>query len=387
MFARRAQGPVLIGADGRRYLDFIMGWGPLILGHNPPAVMRALRAAAGRGVLFGLTHVAEVELAALICDAVPSVERVRFTVSGTEACMTAIRLARAHTGRAKVLIFKGCYHGHGDALMAGSTAGIPPGVAADTVSVPFNDSAALDKALAEHRGAVACAILEPVAANMGVVPPDPGYLAHVRSSVSAAGALLIFDEVVTGFRVAYGGAQERYGIRPDLTVFGKIIGGGLPIGALGGPVHLMSRLAPEGNVYHGGTFAGHPLSMACGIAALRALKPRAVYQRLEETGHRLEQGLREAAARAGIPVVVNRVGSMLTVFFSARPVRRLADAHAADARRFARWANRLRELGVLVPPSPLEAMFVSTAHRAADIDRTVAAAADAYAETARHGTT
>ena len=371
LIVTRGRGARIYDAEGRAYVDFIMGWGALILGHNDPVIRRALQRQALGGTVLGLTHPAEIELARLIAEAVPSVEQVRFTVSGTEACMTAIRLARALTGRTKILMFKGCYHGHGDSAMAGKTKGIPEVLARETITSPYNDREALERVMDTQGTQLACAIIEPVAANMGVVVPEPGYLAQLRALTSRHGALLIFDEVVTGFRVAYGGAQVLFNVTPDLTTFGKIIGGGLPIGAVGGPKHFMQRLAPEGDVYHGGTFAGHPLSMVTGIAALRALKVAAPYAKLDQQASRLAHGLLAAAQRAGLPVQVNRVGSMLTVFFSRQPVNNHATASASDRERFAQWARELLRQGVLVPPSPLEALFVSTAHAARDIDRLV----------------
>jgi glutamate-1-semialdehyde 2,1-aminomutase len=376
VWADRGRGAVLHDAHGHARVDLIMGWGALILGHNPPAVMRAVRAQLSRGMLFGLTSEPEVALARQIVAAMPSIERVRFTVSGTEACMTAIRLARAATGRQKVLSFEGCYHGHSDGLLvkrgsglatlglAGS-AGVPPIIAQETLVIPFNDGAALDAAVAQFGDELACAIVEPVPANMGVVPPQPGFLQRLRELTTARGIVLIFDEVVTGFRLAYGGAQARVGVRPDLTVLGKIIGGGLPIGAVGGPARLMDRLAPEGDVYHAGTFAGHPLAMAAGLATLQTLRRERPYARLEALGARLADGL---AAMLQPPVQINRVGSMLTVYFSERPVRSFADTQSADTARFAALANAWRDAGVLVPPSPFEAMFLSTAHTAAHVD-------------------
>lgn len=346
----------------RRYVDFIMGWGALILGHNSPSVVAALRKRLSRGILLGLTHEAEATLARLIAESFPSVEQVRFTVSGTEACMTAIKLARACTGRPKVLMFEGCYHGHSDAPMAGHTAGIPVGVSRETVAIPFNDVSALEGALHRWAGELACVIVEPVAANMGVIPPAADFLSTLRTLTRRHGILLIFDEVVTGFRVALGGAQQLYAIKADLTVFGKIIGGGLPIGAVGGPASLMQRLAPLGDVYHGGTFAGHPLAMAAGAATLQELKRRLPYRTLEGLSQRLAEGLWTASTEAGIPVQINRVGSMLSLFFSETPVTQAAEVQANNRERFARWAVGLRQRGILIPPSPFEALFVSTAH-------------------------
>ena len=367
------RGASLAGADGRWYLDFVMGWGALILGHRPPPVLTALRTALGQGMVTGLTHPDEIRLAALVADAVPSVEQVRFTVSGTEACMTAVRLARAHTGRRRVLLCAGGYHGHSDALLGGSSAGVPAAVAADTIQIPYNDAAALDQAFAAHGLELACAVIEPVAANMGVILPALGFLARLRRRATEAGALLIFDEVVTGFRLGLGGASAQFGVRPDLTIFGKILGGGMPIGALAGPRRLMRRLAPEGEVYHAGTFAGHPLTMAAGIATLADLRAQPPYGRLEALGAAAEAGLRAAAAEARVPVRVNRAGSLFTVFFSAEPVGSWAEAQRSRTDQFARWARGLRAAGILVPPSPFEALFLSTAHTQAHVDRLVAA--------------
>ena len=358
---------------GRTYLDFIGGWGPLILGHRPAPVVNALREALRQDILLGLNHAAEAELARLIAEAVPTVERVRFTTSGTEACMTAIRLARAATGRSKILLFEGGYHGHSDSALAGETAGIPAAIAGETVRAPYNDPEAAESVITRHADELAAVMIEPIAANMVVIAPEPGFLSRLRHLARDAGSLLIFDEVVTGFRVALGGAQELFGVTPDLTAFGKIIGGGLPVGALGGPATLMDRLAPVGDVYHGGTFAGHPLAMAAGIATLRHLRARPPYAKLEQLGQRLADRLSAAARRSGVPVRINRVGSMLTVHFSSTPVRRLTDVKAGDARAFAAWANGLRERGILVPPSAQEALFISTAHAASHIDGLVAA--------------
>ena len=351
----QASGAEVVDIQGRRFVDFIGGWGALILGHNPPPVIRALHQAMERGVLFGLTHPAEIELARAIVQAVPSVEQLRLTVSGTEACMTAVKLARAHTGRSKIMIFEGCYHGHGESLMTGQSAGIPELLAREVVRVPYNDGPAFDEAIARFGDELACTIIEPVAANMGVVVPDAGYLARIRAATRERGILLIFDEVVTGFRLGPGGAQQYFGVAPDLTTFGKIIGGGLPIGAVGGPSSLMRRLAPEGDVYHAGTFAGHPLSVAAGLAALTQLAAEPPYEPLEQLTRRLTEQLSALASACGIPLRINRAGSTFTVFFD-RPDR------------FAAWATYLLAEGVLVPPSPVEALFISTAHTDAHVD-------------------
>jgi glutamate-1-semialdehyde 2,1-aminomutase len=373
-----ARGAEVVDHAHARFVDFIMGWGALILGHNHPAVVRSLRGAIDHGVLLGLTHPPEVELARFIVEAVPSVEQVRFAVSGTEACMTAIRLARAHTGRAKILTFDGCYHGHSDSLMARNTAGIPGLLAKETLTAPLNDTKSLKAIIKRHAYALAAVIIEPVAANMGVVAPEAGYLKLLRRLSAERGILLIFDEVVTGFRLSIGGAQALLHIRPDLTTFGKIIGGGMPIGALGGARRLMRRLAPEGDVYHGGTFAGHPLAMAAGIATLRELTVNPPYERLEEMTRSLTQRLLDAARGYGVPLCINRAGSMFTPFFSDGPICNMAQAKASQRSRFAAWANALRRRGVLVPPSPFEALFVSSAHTQRHIDRMLQASTDVF---------
>jgi glutamate-1-semialdehyde 2,1-aminomutase len=370
---RSGRGAWVTDAQGRRFLDLIMGWGALILGHNHPEVLRAIRQQLSRGTVLGLTTPLETQLAEAICDAIPSIERVRFTPSGTEACMVAVRVARAWTKRTKVLAFEGCYHGHSDALLP-SSAGVPSCVAQETIVVPYNDPDALKETVTRFREEIACAIVEPVAANMGVVVPDGAFLKRLRALATAHGIVLIVDETVTGFRLRYGGIQETLGARPDLTTLGKIIGGGLPIGAVGGRADLMEQLAPNGPVYHAGTFAGHPMAMAAGLATLRLLRREAPYERLEALGTCLADGLRQAAKQARVAVQVNQIGSMLTLFFSEEPVRRFTDAQQADAERFAAWANALRAHGVLVPPSPFEAWFLSTRHTAAHVDRITAIA-------------
>jgi glutamate-1-semialdehyde 2,1-aminomutase len=378
LLVRQGRGARLRAEDGRTYVDFVMGWGPLILGHAHPAVTAAVRQALRRGTVLGFTHPDEAALAEGIAAAVPSVEQVRFTVSGTEACMTAVRLARAATGRRRILVFEGGYHGHGDSLLAGHSAGVPEALSAEVITVPFNDRRSLAEAFAREGTRLACALVEPVAANMGVVPPAEGFLEDLRRLASAAGALLIFDEVVTGFRLAWGGAQARFRVAPDLTVLGKIIGGGLPIGAVGGPRALMRHLAPEGKTYQGGTFAGHPASTAAGLATLRVLKEEAPYGRLDALGQRLARGLAGAAQRAGVPVRINQIGSMLTLFFSDARVASAGDVRRADAARFGRWWRHLFARGILMPPSPCEAAFLSTAHSEALVDRAVQAAAAAF---------
>ena len=374
----RAQGAEAHDAAGGTWLDFIMGWGSLILGHRHPAVTRALRQALPSGTLMGLTHPAEVELARLITEAVPSVEQLRFTVSGTEACMIAVRLARAQTGRTTILTVDGCYHGHSDSLIARKSPGIPEALVRDTLTVPWSDLEAVEAVMQRAGETLACVIIEPVAANIGVVTPAPGFLARLRELTRRHGVLLIFDEVVTGFRLGLGGAQGRYGVTPDLTIFGKIIGGGLPSGAVGGPRRLMQRLAPEGEVFHGGTFAGHPLSMIAGISTLKELSAHPPYERLERMTERLVGGLSDAASRVGVNIQINWAGSMLTVFFAETPVRNFAEVQASHRQRFAQWAQALRQRGILIPPSPFEALFLSSAHTPAHVDRFIRAAREAF---------
>jgi glutamate-1-semialdehyde 2,1-aminomutase len=365
------RGAFVRDVRGRAFLDFISGWGATLLGHNPPVVIRAIQQALREGPPLGLTHPAEVELARRIVEAVPSIEQVRFTPSGTEACMIAVRLARATTGRPKILVCEGGYHGHGDSLLSGTTAGLLPHWAQDTLAIPFNDGEALDATLAQHGHEIAGVIIEPVAANSGVIPPAPGFLARLRQRTRQQGILLILDEVVTGFRLAFGGAQEAFGVTPDLTVLGKIIGGGFPIGALGGPASLMRRLAPEGDVFHAGTFAGHPVSMIGGVAMLTALRAHPPYARLARLTRLAASGLRDAARDAGLAVQVNAVTGMLSVFFADAPIHNAAEAMASRQELFARWANALRQDGILVPPSPAEALFVSAAHTERHLERLV----------------
>jgi glutamate-1-semialdehyde 2,1-aminomutase len=380
VFMRRGSGAEIEDVNGRRYVDWVMSWGPLIFGHADPDTLAAVVEAAEHGTSFGAPTEAEVELAQEIADAVPSIEMVRLVSSGTEAAMSALRLARAATHRDRILKFAGCYHGHADALLAGagsglatlgipSSPGVPTGAAADTIVCPFNDVDAAADAVARWGEGLACVIVEPVAGNMGVVPPDPGFLEALRALCDASGALLVFDEVITGFRVARGGAQERYGVLPDLTVLGKIVGGGLPLAAFGGRADVMERLAPVGDVYQAGTLSGNPLATAGGLAALRRLRDPAVYARLEEIAARLEAGL----ALFGR---VQRVGAMLTLFMREEPVRRFDDAQASDTERYGELFRHLLARGVYVAPSQFEAWFVSLAHGEAEVDRTVEAVAE-----------
>jgi glutamate-1-semialdehyde 2,1-aminomutase len=382
IFVRRGEGAYLEDVDGRRLVDWVLSWGPLLFGHADRETVEAVVRAAERGTSFGASTESEVELAAEIVDAVPSIEQVRLVSSGTEAAMSAIRLARAATGRERILKFAGCYHGHVDALLAQagsgiatlgipSSPGVPDAVTAATAVAPYNALDALEAA-----GELAAVLVEPVAGNMGVVPPEPGFLEGLRRHCDATGALLVFDEVVTGFRVARGGAQERFGVRPDVTILGKVVGGGLPVGAFGGPRAVMELLAPVGDVYQAGTLAGNPLATAAGLSVLRRLRDPAVYDELERRGARLEAGLRSAAGDAAW---VQRVGAMATLFCRPGPVRNLEDARASDVDRYAALFRHLLERGVYVAPSQFEAMFVSLAHGDAEVDRTVEAVADFYA--------
>ena len=384
-FAERAAGARVWDVDGNEYIDYVGTWGPAILGHAHPAIIEAVKAAADRGTSFGIPSEPEVRMAQLVKDCVPSVEKVRMVNSGTEACMSAIRVARGFTDRPKIIKFDGCYHGHADSLLvkAGSGAltcgnpdsgGVPAEFTAHTIVLPFNDRDAVEQAFAANEGQVAGIILEPVPGNAGVYLPREGYLEFLREITAANGSLLIFDEVMTGFRVSLGGAQERFGITPDLSCFGKIIGGGLPVGAFGGRAEVMDVLAPDGPVYQAGTLSGNPLAMAAGLAALEELKTGAVHEQLEAKGARLEAGLNAAAEKAGIPVITQRAGSMSCLFFSEQPVHNLADAMQADRERFKKYFHGMLAEGVYLAPSAFEAAFLSAAHTDADIDATIAAA-------------
>jgi glutamate-1-semialdehyde 2,1-aminomutase len=384
-----AAGARIIDVDGNEYLDYCGSWGPLILGHAHPEVVEAIQRAAESGSTYGITTEAELELARLVCETVPSVEMVRFVSSGTEATMSALRLARAFTGRDRILKFEGCYHGHVDGLLvqAGSgvvtlslpdSPGVPSAYANLTLVAPFNDLDAVDKLFEVHGQRLAAVIVEPVAANMGVVPPADGFLERLRALCSANGTLLVFDEVVTGFRVGPGGYQELSGVMPDLTCLGKVIGGGLPVGAYGGRREVMEMVAPSGSVYQAGTLSGNPLAMAAGVATLRLLQRPGFYEDLEYRAERLEAGLRAAASRSEVSVTINRVGSMLTLFFTPDAVADYAGARRADTGRFASFFQALLDRGVYFPPSQFEAAFVSAAHTVEDIEKTVAAVEEAF---------
>lgn len=378
LLLRSSKGARVVDVEGRVYLDFVMGWGALILGHQHPVVLKALREGLKKTILLGLTHPTEALLAQKITESIPSVEQVRFCVSGTEACMIAVRIARAHTKRTRILAIEGCYHGHSDSLMAGKTLGLPDVLEQEIIRVPFNDREAFESIVAREGQALACMIIEPVCANTGVILPVAGYLECIREVTKREGIVLIFDEVVTGFRLSLGGAQERFKIAADLTTLGKIIGGGLPIGAVAGPKYLMQHLAPQGKVYHAGTFAGHPLSMAAGLAILSELESHPPYARLARMAQHLSEGLSQQAKRCRVGVHINQIESLLTVFFTDVSVRNAKEAQAAHQDQFARWANTLRERGVLISPSPYEAFFVSSVHREEDIEHFIEVSYDAF---------
>ena len=384
LFIARGRGAYVFDADDNAYLDYVGSWGPLILGHAHPKVVAAVVEATGRGTTFGAPTEGEVQLAEEVCARIPAIEKLRLVSSGTEAAMSAVRLARAFTRRTKVIKFDGCYHGHADGMLAraGSgvvtlalpdSPGVPPGYAAETVVAPFNDLEAVAVALRKHRDDVAAVIVEPICGNMGVIAPAPGFLAGLRELTQRDEALLIFDEVITGFRVAPGGAQELYGIRPDLTCLGKVLGGGLPLGAFGGRAEIMDLLAPVGPVYQAGTLSGSPLAVCAGRATLAGLAGREAYRELEEKGRQLQEGLEVILRRRRIPAVVNRVGSMMTLFFGVERVRDAAEARRADRARFARFFHGMLARGVYFPPSPFEAAFLSLAHAISDVEKTLAA--------------
>ena len=385
-FVNKAKGAHVWDVDGNDYVDYVGTWGPAILGHAHPKIIEAVQATAAHGTSFGIPNPLEVTMARLICSWVPSVQKVRMCNSGTEATMSAIRLARGFTKRDKIIKFDGCYHGHADSLLvkAGSgaltfgnpdSAGVPAAFTQHTIVLPFNDTDAVTAAFAANRDQIAGIIVEPVPGNAGLYLPKPGYLEFLRTATRANGALLIFDEVMTGFRLAKGGAQERFGITPDLSCFGKVIGGGLPVGAFGGRAEVMDCLAPLGPVYQAGTLSGNPVAMAAGIAALEELAASSAYAKLEELGTALEAGLRQAAKAAGVPVQFNRCGSMFCGYFTSEPVHSLADAMKSDRERFKQYFHGMLAEGVYLAPSQFEAGFISTAHSDADIRQTVDAAA------------
>lgn len=385
VFIEKGEGALVHDVDGNTYIDYVGSWGPLVLGHRHPQVIKALRECLEMGTSFGAPTELETELARMIVDALPAVDMVRLVNSGTEATMSAIRLARGYTGRNKIVKFAGCYHGHADFLLikAGSGAltlgvptspGVPAGTAEQTIVAPFNDLETLGQIFNEAGDDIAAVIVEPVPGNMGVVPPAPGFLEGLRELTRKYGSLLIFDEVMTGFRVAYGGAQVLYGIEPDLTCLGKIIGGGLPVGAYGGKEEIMSMVAPSGPVYQAGTLSGNPLATTAGIATLKLLKQAGVYEELETKSARLDQGLREAAAAAGLELTFNRVGSMLCTFFTSEPVTDFASAARSDTGKYAQYFRAMLERGVYLAPSQFEAAFMSLAHTSEQIDKTVEAA-------------
>jgi glutamate-1-semialdehyde 2,1-aminomutase len=391
LFIQRAQGAHLWDADGNRYIDYVCSWGPMILGHRHPEVVEAIEKALARGTSFGAPTDLEVELAELIVERMPSVEMVRMVNSGTEATMSAIRLARGVTGRDRVIKFEGCYHGHADGLLvkAGSGAmtfgipdsgGVPKAYAELTMTLPYNDIEAFRKAMDQWGKEVACVIVEPVAGNAGVIPPRPGFLQALREETKRAGALLIFDEVITGFRIAPGGAQQLYNVMPDITCLGKIVGGGLPVGAYGGPRSIMENVAPLGPVYQAGTLSGNPLAMAAGIATLRVLGRPGVYEELEAKARKLEKAFKEGAQEAGVPIWQNRVGSMLSTFFTEKEVWDYASAKTSDTARYARFFREMLSRGVYLAPSQFEAAFVSLAHSEEDLETTREAISSAMKE-------
>lgn len=384
-YIARASGSKIYDVDGREYVDYVLSWGPIVLGHAAPEIVEAVERAARDGTSFGAPSPYEVELARLVVEAIPSVEMVRFVSSGTEACMTAIRLARAWTKREKIVKCAGCYHGHSDSLLvsAGSgalTLGIPdspgvtPSTASDTIVVPFNDDDMAGAAFSKHGEEIAAVIVEPVAGNMGFIPPAPGYLERLRTLTSQAGALLIVDEVMTGFRLHYGSAQQLYGIEADLTTLGKVIGAGLPVAAVGGRRDIMERLAPSGDVYQAGTLSGNPLAMAAGAAQLRALRDGDAYERIERVGSALVAGLRDTFAAARVAAQIERIGSMWGLFFNAKPVSDLAAAKRSDTKAFARFFHEMLDRGIYLAPSQFEAAFLSASHSDDDVERTVSAA-------------
>ena len=380
IFIARGKGAMLWDADGNRYIDYVCSWGALIHGHADPRVLAAVSRSTKQGTSFGASTEGEVRLAERVCSLVPSVEKIRFVNSGTEATMSALRLARAYAERPCLLNFEGCYHGHADPYLteAGSgmatldlpaSAGVTPGTVADTLTVPYNDEGAVEEAFKKNAERIAAVIVEPVAGNMGVVPPEAGFLERLRRLCTDNGSLLIFDEVITGFRVSLGGAQELYGVKPDITTLGKIVGGGFPVAAYGGRKEIMEMVSPEGPVYQAGTLSGNPVAMAAGLATLDALDARS-YRKLEASSRTLASGLTEAASAAGVEMTVNRVGSMLSVFFGGRRVRSFAEAKASGHRLYPRFFRAMLARGVYLPPSAFESDFVSLAHEGKDVSET-----------------
>ena len=382
VFIARADGAKVYDVDGNAYIDFVCSWGPMILGHNHPFVAEAIKEAVGKGTSYGAPTPNEVELAEMVCAAMPAVEKVRFVNSGTEATMSAIRLARAYTGKNVVVKFDGCYHGHADAFLvkAGSgvvtlgipgSPGVPEPVVRNTISIPYNDFSTLEKTLTDRSLDIACVIMEPVAANMGVIPPAPGFLAKVRELTAANNILLIFDEVITGFRLSLGGAQAKFNIMPDLTCMGKIIGGGLPVGAYGGKKEIMGLIAPDGPVYQAGTLSGNPLAMAAGIATLKLLSAPGFYDKLDKKAAEFADALVGMAKKYSVPTTLNRVGSVITAFFTDTPVTDFASAMKSDTGKFSQFYQEMLAQGVYLAPSQFEAAFISDAHTSADLDETL----------------
>lgn len=382
-FIERADGAYIWDVDGKRYIDYVCSWGPMILGHNHPVIREAVSKAVADGLSFGAPTRREVEIAELMTEMVPNIEMVRMVNSGTEAVMSALRLARGATGRDRIIKFEGCYHGHSDCMLvkAGSSAiaggcpdsaGVPEGTAKDTLTAQYNDLNSVSRLFQENPDRIACVIVEPVAANMGVVGPDPGFLEGLRTLCDQNGALLIFDEVITGFRLAKGGAQEYFGVRADLVTFGKIIGGGMPVGAYAGSRELMEHVAPCGNVYQAGTLAGNPVAMAAGLAQLRYLNDHPqVYGKINASAQKLAEGMRQAARQTGAPVVINQIGSLAAPFFTADTVESFSGAKRSDLNKYAEYFSRMLDSGIYLAPAQFEAMFVSAAHTDADIQHTI----------------